>query len=297
MALAAVHRAEYALFRALESVAGSLSWSRRIALGTNLGRLWHALDGRRRGIARENVARAFPDWRASRVRALVKANFEHLGATGAEFLGLSVVTAEELLDRCRFEGLEYLEQALAAGRGVFLLTGHVGNWELAGAATAARGYPFYAVGRRLKNPWVNDRVTRLRRRFGGSVINHRNAVRPILRALKEGAAVALLMDQRALFKEAVPSTFFGRRVATNHGLAILALRTGAPVVPGFCERDRATYVMRFQAPVVPPDAGHREQQIRLYTERFDATIERAVRRRPEQWFWVHRRWRLPGSMR
>jgi KDO2-lipid IV(A) lauroyltransferase len=247
-------------------------------------------------VARENVRRAFPEWSEAEVAALVRRNFAHLGTTAVESLGLARAGREELLARCRFEGLEHLEGALGRGRGALVLTGHLGNWELAGLCLAARGYRFCAVGRRQANPLIDGRVTRLRESFGGTLIHHRHAVRPVLRALKEGAVVAFLMDQRASSREAVVSRFFGRPVATNQGLALLALKSGAPVVPGFDERVGTEHVIRLQPALAPPAGGTRDEQVREYTAAFDAAIEGAVRRRPEQWFWVHRRWRLPGGL-
>jgi KDO2-lipid IV(A) lauroyltransferase len=286
-------RLEYGTFRALQALTSACSWRQRLALGRALGRLWHFVDARHRAIARANASGAFPDWPAPRLASMVRANFEHLGATAAEFLALASLSPEELSGRCRIEGRSHLEEALAPGRGVLVLTGHLGNWELAGAAMAAMGYPFYAVGRRQKNPLVDEQVNRLRERFGGRVIPHRNAVRPVFRALREGALIAFLMDQRALQREAVPSWFFGRPVVTNQGLALLALKSGAPVLPAFDQRVGEEHVMRFEAPIHPPEEGDREARVRRFTEKFDAAVEEAVRRCPEQWFWVHRRWRLP----
>lgn len=290
------HRGQYAAFRLLEEAASRLPWEARCRAGAWLGRVWHAVDGRHRRVARDNVGLAFPEWSEAQVSALVRRNFAHLGATTVESLGLARTGREELLARCRFEGREHLEEALGRGRGVLTLTGHLGNWELAGLALAARDYRFYAVGRRQANPLVDARMTRLRESFGGTLIHHRQAVRPVLRALRDGAVVAFLMDQRASSREAVVSRFFGRPVATNQGLALLALKSGAPVVPGFDERVEGEHVIRFYPALVPPEEGTREEQVKRYTEAFDAAIEEAVRRRPEQWFWVHRRWRLPGGL-
>ncbi len=287
------HRLQYAFLRSLEEVVARLSWAQRVRVGATLGRVWHRVDGTHRRIATENVRRAFPDWRDEEIRRLVKANFENLGKTAVESLGLSHTTSAELLARCRFEGLEHLEAALSEGQGVLALSGHLGNWELGGLAMAALGTPFYAVGRRQSNPLVDRRVAGLRETFGGTLIHHRNAVRPVLRALREGAMVAFLMDQRARGREAVPSRFFDQPVATNQGLALLALKSRAPVVPGFDERVDDGHVIRFQPQLPRPQDGSRDDQVRWFTERFDAAIEDEVRRRPEQWFWVHRRWRLP----
>ncbi len=297
MRVTTVHRLEFAAFRALEAVVGSLSWPRRVAFGRLVGRLWYRVDRGHRRVATENLGRAFPDWPASRVEAVARANFEHLGATAAEFLGLGAEAPEGVLARCRFEGLERLDEARALGRGVLVLSGHQGNWELAGAAISARGYPLWGVGKRMKNPLADRKITALRQRFGATVIPHRDAVRPVLRVLRDGGLVGFLLDQRAPGREAVPSRFFGQPVATNQGLALLALKTGSPVVPVFGERVAEGHVVRIGAPLAAPAEGPREERVQRFTQAFDAAVEEEARRRPEQWFWVHRRWRLPREVK
>jgi len=289
-------RVQALAFRTLEAAVASRSWDRRVALGTTVGRLWHALDGWHRRVARDNVRAAYPEWAAGRAVDLVRANFEHLGITTAEFLGIAGETPDSLLARCDFQGLEYLEAALAQRRGVLLLTGHVGNWELQSLAGGALGYATYGVARRIKNPLVNDRVLALRERFGARVIPHRNAVRPILKALKTGGVVGFLLDQKASAREGVLSEFFGRPVSTNQGLALLALKSGAPVLSCFARRVSGGHRIQVGPAIPPPAEGEREARVCALTRSFDATIEAAVRACPEQWFWVHRRWRVPREL-
>ncbi len=290
--LAPVHRAQYTLLRGAEGALSALGWQRRARLGQWLGRAWYAADAGRRRLATDNVARAFPDWDAARVRALVRANFEHLGTVLAEFAGLARTGPDVLVGRFRFEGLDHLAAARAGGTGVLALTAHLGNWEVAGMALAVRERDVCAIGRRIRNPGVDAWVAELRQRYGGRLIPHRNAVRPVLRALRGGALVGFLLDQRAPSRESVRSEFFGRPVATNQGLAVLALRTGAPVVPMFTVRCGDVHRVWLLPPVPPPEEGDRKERVVTFTRRFDAVIEAAVREHPEQWFWVHRRWRL-----
>lgn len=287
---------EHSVFRLLEAVVSSRSPKRRIALGEAVGNLWRLLDVRHRRMAGNNVSLAFPDWPQAKVDAVVRANFKHIGRTGAEFLGLASMTRDELLEMYRFEGLEILNGVMAKGRGALILTAHLGNWELNGLAGAELGHPCFAVARRLSNPQTDASVRELRERFGLKIIPHRNAVKPILKALGQGAAVCFLMDQRARSREALPSKFFGRRAATNSGLATIAVRTGVPVVPAFGEALSEGHLLRFCEPMEVPKRNTAHESIQAMTEEFDLIIEQTVRRIPEQWFWVHDRWRLPEGM-
>jgi len=296
MAKSLRYLAEYAGLRLLEFVAGMLSPAMKIKVGGALGRFYCRIAGRRRAKAMDNVAKAYPEWDAARVETLVWENFSHLGAVALEFLGASRMSAEEMRRTFRLEGVEVLEAALAKGRGVLALSMHTGNWEWSAMALAAYGYPTYAIGRRLKNPRVDRRVTELRNRFGGTLIGHRNAVRPVLKALKQGGIVGVLLDQRAQRKEGILSRFFGRPVSTNQGLSLLALKSGAPVVVARAERTAEGHVLHFGPIVERPEAADRTEASQLFTEAFDRAVEEAVRARPEQWFWMHRRWDIPGGM-
>ena len=164
-------------------------------------------------------------------------------------------------------------------------------------AGGAMGYATRGVARRIKNPLVDERIRANRERFGARVIPHRNAVRPILKAVRDGGVVGFLLDQRASAREGVLSEFFGRPVSTNQGLALLALKSGTPVVPGFDRRQvDGRHVIQLGAVVEPPPAGNRDERVRTFTRTFDGVIEAAVRECPEQWFWVHRRWRVPREL-
>lgn len=293
MGVKALHYLEYAGFRFLETLAVLLPDAGAERIGGALGRFYYRIAPGRRRTARENAARAFPEWKPADVEKMVRANFAHLGVVALEFLRTSRLTPEEMRRRVRVEGLEVLEEARARGRGVLMLGIHAGNWEFAGMAMAVRGYSFHAIGRRLSNPLVDKRVLALRGRFGGRIIGHRNAVRPVFKALREGGCVGVLLDQRARLREGLASRFFGRPVWTNQGLALLALKSGAPVIFGRDERTPEGHVLRFGPIIDPPAGAEREEAVRKFTEAFDREIENGVRARPEQWFWMHKRWELP----
>ncbi|MDF1553194.1 MAG: lysophospholipid acyltransferase family protein [Deferrisomatales bacterium] len=290
------HRLEYAGFLALCRVARRLGPAGRRRLGERLGRLAWWILPRRRELAAENVRRAFPDWGEPRVQALVRDNLKHLGRVVLEFAAIPSLTLEDVRSLGRLENAELLDAAQARGKGVLLLGGHLGNWEYGSLVMGAHGYAISAIAKRIANPLIDRHVTRLRTHFGGTIIGHRNAVRPVFKALRQGGRVGFLLDQRAVAREGVRSEFFGQPVSTNQGLALLALKSGAPVVFGETERVGDVHVVRFGPCIDPPDGLERGQAVAEFTRRFDAALEAAVRRRPEQWFWVHQRWKLPREL-
>jgi KDO2-lipid IV(A) lauroyltransferase len=187
------------------------------------------------------------------------------------------------------EGGEHFKTAAAQGRGVLILTAHYGNWELLAAAHGLTGLPLSIVIRPLDHPLLDDLAARFRRRSGAELIIKRQAVREVLQALRRQRMVGVLLDQNATRAEGVFVPFFGVPASTSKGLAVLALRTGAPVVPVFLRRDpdRRGHRMDVGAPIPPPTDG----DVATYTATFNQVLEAAIRRAPEQWLWMHARWR------
>ena len=189
------------------------------------------------------------------------------------------------------EGSEHLHAALAGGRGVFILAGHCGNWELA-AARISRDIPVTGLARPMANPLVEATIEALRSAAGNRTLNARDSARGVLRLLRRGEAVGMLLDQSALRNERVFVPFLGRPAATNLGLAMLALKTGAPVLPAFSAREAdGRHRVWIGAPIPLAETGDRATRIGVSTARYTAAIEAYVRRYPEQWFWVHNRWK------
>jgi KDO2-lipid IV(A) lauroyltransferase len=283
------HRAEHFLFRRLLDGLAARPVAEAVERGARLGRLWHALDGGHRRLAERNIRAALgygPDAAARTARLC----FEHLGRTLAEF-ALAGRRIDELLGGYTLEGGEILREAHRAGRGVLILTAHCGNWELLGARLA-REVPGWSVARKMSNPLVSAAIEASRLAAGVRTVEARNASRAILRAFGRGEAVGVLIDQSALRGERVFVEFFGRPAATNFGPAMLALRSGATVVPVFASRGadgRHTAVVG--APIEPAGGADRMERIGRTTARFTAAVEDFVRAHPEQWFWVHNRWK------
>jgi KDO2-lipid IV(A) lauroyltransferase len=244
---------------------------------------------RRRGIALANLERAFgravP---AGERRRIGRRSFQHFGMTAVETCALFLRPPAVLLSRVAVDGLHNLKAAASEGKGVLALTGHYGNWELLAFAHALCELPTSVVVRPLDQPASRWLVDRLRGRTGAEVITKRRALRDIVEALHRGRMVGILLDQNAARSEGVFAPFFGVPASTSRSLAVISLRTGAPVVPVFIRREAGGRHLVEFAPAVPPPA---DGSVEGYTAAFNARIEDVVRRAPEQWFWMHDRWR------
>ena len=265
-------------------------------MGAALGRAGYRPLGIRRAVVEEQIAAAFPDWPAERVREVADASYASLGRTTVEASLLARLGARGVLGLfAEVQGWEVLEAARAEGRGVVFVTGHLGNWELAGAYVAARGVPLDVVARQQENPLFDRFLTRTRERLGMRVVWDGDAVRRAPRALREGRGVAFLVDQGAAGLASTWAPFFGRPAKTPRGPAVFALRLGAPVVFGAAvRRPDGRFALGFERVPVAP-AGDRERDVDAIVVAYTATLERWVRRHPEQYFWQHRRWKYqPG---
>ncbi len=265
-------------------------------VGTALGELaYWILPGRRR-VALTNLALALGSELNSRLRAAVaRATFHHLGVTTLECCRLFFGPPGAMLGRVRVEGVEHIKAALAEGRGAFYLGAHYGNWELLAASHVLAGYPVSVVVRPLDNPFLEALLARGRERGQVRQIPKRAAVRGVREALTRGECVGIMLDQDA-GRHGTFVPFFGRPASTSRTLAVLALRTGAPVVPVFIRRLPAGDHEITMEPAIPlVRTGQRDRDVEINTARFTEAIERHVRAHPEQWFWVHRRWKTRPS--
>ncbi len=283
------HRIEHAAVRRLFGSLAARPLDAALERGARLGRLWHALDRGHRRLAERNIALGLGCGPAEAART-ARDCFENLGRTLAEF-ALAGSRIEELLARVELEGAGHLRAARAGGRGVFLLSGHCGNWELLGARLA-REAPLTSIARAMANPLVDAAVAGQRRAAGVRTLDARDAVREVLRALRRNEAVGMLLDQNAVRSERVFVNFLGRPAATNLGLAMLALKSGAPVLPTFSARGAdGRHRAWIGPPILPAEAGDRTTRVGVTTARYTAAIEEQIRRHPAQWFWVHNRWK------
>jgi KDO2-lipid IV(A) lauroyltransferase len=292
------HYAEYYALRGAVATLDGFGIRRAAKIGEWLGALGYRPFGIRRAVVERQVRAAFPEFSEDDVRRVARASYESLGRTTIETALLPSRSREQVIGMfSRVEGWDIVERAMAKGRGILFVTGHLGNWELAGSYVAARGIPLEAVARRMQNPMFDRYLTQTRRRIGMSVIHDADAVRRVPRAMREQHAVAFLVDQGAVGLASTWVPFFRRLAKTPRGPAVFALRLGAPVVFGAALRQPdGRYMIGFEEVAVEP-TGEREADVDRIVAEYTATLERWVRRAPEQYFWHHRRWKhqRPGT--
>lgn len=285
---------ETAAARALLLVTRALPRRVLLAIGSATGTLWYLLDARHRRVAMANLRRAYgvglPD---SRARRIVRDCWRHYGRTLLDTFAFGRFSTASAHTVVRYEGLEHIRGAYARGRGVLLFSAHFGHWELVALMQGFLGMPLTMVTRPLDNPKLEGLLRDLRGGSGNAILHRRNAVKEILGALRRGGGVAILIDQDA-HEGGVFVPFFGVPASTTPTLALLALRTGAAVVPVFSvPRPDGTYDVTYEPPVEIRDTGDREADVRRITECCTGIIERWVRAHPELWLWMHRRWKTP----
>jgi KDO2-lipid IV(A) lauroyltransferase len=293
------NRLEYGAYLAARTVAGTVSPAALARIGDALGTVYSLVGGERRRVLRYNLSHALPELDPAARRRLGRAVARHFARVTLDALRHRRLRPEELLAEVNVVGREHLERAMAEGRGGFVLSAHIGAWEVA-ALVAGLLLPqgLAVVNRPLDNPLLEAELARLRGLYGNRSLGKRGVARDILRELKAGGVVGILIDQRARKDDAVSAPMFGLPSRTHPILARLALRTGAPVVPlwGLWDGPGRTTV-RFD-PQVDPQPGDDEVAL---TARYNQAIEAVIRERPEQWLWYHDRWRplrvgeSPGS--
>ena len=291
----------------LESIAG---WSllrflgalpRPVARGAAaaLAQLLYWATPRFRRIADQNLRMALPELSAPERRAIALGVYRSLGRLLAECARFPKLNSENIREIVAYDGLEHYQAAVARGRGVLFLTAHLGPWELGAFAHALYGYPIHILYRPLDNPRLDRLVNRYRTLSGNRLIDKRDAARGLITALARNETVGILADQNTSLEEGVFVDFFGIPASTTLGIARVALHTGAAVVPAFCVWDAPArrYRIVFDKPLELSSTGNREDDIRAATQQMASVIEKYIRLYPDQWLWIHRRWktRPPGE--
>ncbi|HEX4578008.1 MAG TPA: lysophospholipid acyltransferase family protein [Edaphobacter sp.] len=263
------------------------------AVGVAIGAVaFHAL-GRLRRVGLRNLELAFPEMTAGEREAILRSEYRNLGFLLAEFCKMPDYTAATASQFIRYEGLENYLRAREKGKGVLVLTGHLGAWELSSFYHSLMGMPMGMVIRRLDNPLVDEFVNRVRCLHGNRVIHKDDFARGLIGSMRAGETVGILMDTNMTPPQGVFVPFFGVLACTASGMARIAEKTGAAVLPGFLlwEESEQKYVLRFGEELEVVHTGDAEQDVLTNTAVFTAAIERYVRQYPEQWLWMHRRWK------
>ncbi|MFO7655289.1 MAG: lysophospholipid acyltransferase family protein [Candidatus Krumholzibacteriia bacterium] len=262
-----------------------------LRLGRGLGLLWYHAVRYRRAHVRRSLSLAFHDLTSHELRALTRANFVHYGQVLAETARLPLLVPASLARHVEFTGSERFEEARARGRGVVLISGHYGNWDLLAVAQALAGYEIHVVTRRLHSRGADRAWQEMRRAQGVRFLPDHGSSRDILRLLRAGKTVGLILDQHVGGRRGVPVRFLGRPAWTARAAAVLAARTGCAVLPVFNCRGDGRYHVEF-GPEIPLAVGRDAAETELLTtQRYSDVLEAFIRRHPEQWLWAHRRWK------
>jgi KDO2-lipid IV(A) lauroyltransferase len=290
---------EYLTARTLLAVFGALPLRLSLSLGSTLGGLGYYLSGRLRRTGQRNLELAFPELTPPRRDELLRGCFQNLGrllGLFSQFTNTSPATLKSIVDS---EGLDHLDAAIKSGRGVILFTGHVGAWELSSFALSLFDHPLSFLVRRIDNPKIEALVDRARTRLGNRTIDKRSAAREMLQILQAGETLGILVDLNTLEREGIFVDFFGVPASTTFMVAKLALRTGAEVLPVFAPWDqkRGRFLLKVEEPLRFDRTGNEEEDVRRFTQLFTGVVEKYARRYPDQWLWIHRRWktRPPGE--
>ena len=269
------------------------------ACGAAIAAIAYVSHGRLRRVGRRNLELAFPEMPASQRAAVLREEYRHLGWLLAEFCQMSTYTRETASRFIRYQGLEHYLAARDRGKGVLVLTGHLGAWELSSFYHSLAGHPMGMVIRRLDNPLVDALVNSIRCQHGNRVLHKDDFARGLIGAMRAGETVGILMDTNMTPPQGLFVPFFGVEACTASGLARVALKTGAAVLPGFLvwEAAERQYVLHFGPELELADSGDSEADAATNTALFTGVIEETIREYPSQWLWMHRRWktRPPGE--
>lgn len=286
-------RLQFALVWLLLKLTGVLPRPLARALAAGIVRVLLAFLPKLRRTALFNLCLAFPDWPEERRHAVIRGMMRSLGWMAVEFARFPQYTKENIAGAIVLDGHENFLAGLQRGKGVLFLTGHIGAWEFSSFAHALYGYPLHYMARPLDHPLIDTLVNRYRGLSGNQPVFKNESARAMLKILKEGGTIGILADQNTMRDEGVFVDFFGTPACTTTGIARVALHTGAAVVPGYAVWDEQLrkYRLRFEPPLELIRSGGAEQDIAANTQLFARVLEEIIRKFPEQWVWIHARWK------
>ncbi|MBS1797497.1 MAG: lysophospholipid acyltransferase family protein [Acidobacteria bacterium] len=293
------NKSELLAVRALLGAIGALPLETSMRFGKAVGRLLARRFPRLVKTARRNLEIAYPEMPENERARIASGTFESLGRHLGFVAHFKKFKHEDIRDLVEVVGKEHFDEAYARGRGVLFFTGHFGSWEVFNLLPPAFGYGMNILVRRLDNPLVENYVDAMRTRFGSVTLDKTRAARTMFRVLEKGELLGILADLNVQEKEGVFVDFFGVPASTTVSIAKLALRTGAAVLPAFAvwEEEKKKYVVYLEPAIEYRENDNSPENIRELTQQITATVEKYVRRYPDQWLWIHKRWntRPPGE--
>lgn len=266
--------------------------SLRMIFAVFIARLAYYISLKHRLIAIHNLMRSFPDKPLREIIHLAKESYVAFTFVVAVFFDIPYLNKDNLHRWISIEGLDNYTEACKEGKGVLIFSAHFGNWEIGNAALAIMTQPFVFIYRVFDSPLLESAITGVRTSYGNISLSKYNAMRPMIRLLKNGATINILIDQNVTGYEGVFVDFFGRKACTTPGLALLALHTKAPVLPVFTRRlPDGKYLLEIGKKVEIVNSGNRDTDVLINTQNFTKIIEDKIRQYPAQWLWFHQRWK------
>jgi KDO2-lipid IV(A) lauroyltransferase len=259
-----------------------------------LAKLAYWLDAKHRRVARVNLDLAFGDSMSGEEKQrIIKKCYENMLFNLADFVQNQGISKDALLSKVRFENEEILENAKKSGRPIIFMTAHYGNWEILPLATAVKfDLPISVVGRPLDSKTMNTILERNRQQFDVELIPKKGAMKPLIKALKEGRAAGLLVDQNTTRNEGILVDLFGKKARHTMAVALLARRLDAIIIPTFItSEDHKTFTVTFYPPLEVEKTVDKDEDMRRNIQAQSDAIEQAIRNKQDEWFWLHRRWK------
>ena len=284
---------QYLLLKAFSLLVNLLPEGFALWCGKDLGSIFYYLDWDRRKVALENLHVAFGAEKTKKeLVAIARRTFENLGMMAVEFFRIPRMDVESFKKRVKIEGLEEALKLFEKGKGILLVLSHFGNWEMMGIMSKLIGNPIMVLAKPMKkNKRIDRFITDIRSAAGLEVVSSIKASRTVIKALSRNRVVGILIDQRAKRSEGIWADFFGKKAPTTPGLAALAMKTGAPVVPVFMVRNGfGKHRLIIQEPLELIRTGDIKKDVEANTQLFNHTLESMICQYPDHWFWVHRRW-------
>jgi KDO2-lipid IV(A) lauroyltransferase len=267
-------------------------WAQK-AVTMVIATLWYDVFRIRRKLVYENIQRCFPDWSPKKVASVARLTFYNQAKMIVDFADMLFMKPEDILKNCSFENKHILEKALLEKKGVMLLGCHLSNGDYGIAALSQSGNPVHLVAKRFSNKKLDELLYKARHRFGTKSIAPRRSSFDILKALKNNSVVIFVLDQFMGPPLGVKTTFFGQPTGTAVGLALFAEKTKAPVIPCYAYRKKdGSYCVRFEEAIPFEYHGDRDESLQWMTQKYNDQLEKVARTYPEQWLWLHRRWKV-----